>query len=199
MDLEIQKYLNQKKVKEKPKKKNIFVSLINKILICFILVIASLILMKSNKDFKNYLEKNVYTDNFSFAYINNLYNKYFGSVIPSYKTEDVTPVFNEKLEYNNVNKYLDGFKLDVKSNYLVPIIEAGIVVFSGEIENYGKVVIIEGIDGVDIWYGNIKNPNIKLYDYVTKGDYLGEVENNTLYLVFEKNKEYLDFNEYLKN
>ena len=66
-------------------------------------------------------------------------------------------------------------------------------------ENYGKVVIIEGIDGVDIWYGNIENSNVKLYDYVNKGDFLGEVENNNLYLVLEKNKEYISFEEYFKN
>ena len=65
-------------------------------------------------------------------------------------------------------------------------------------EKYGNVVIIEGIDGVDIWYGNLQNINVKLYDYVNESDFLGECNKN-LYIVLEKNKEYLDFNEYIKN
>ena len=189
------KFLNKKETK--PKKNKIYF-FFNKLLVCFIIGITCLILMKTNSKFKNFMNKNVFKDNISFAYINNLYNKYLGSVLPSYKTEDAEPVFNEKLEYKNYNKYYDGYKLEVSENYLVPILESGIVVYSGEMENYGNVLIIEGIDGVDIWYGNIKNINVKLYDYVKKGDFLGEVNNN-LYLVFEKDKEYISFEEYIKN
>ena len=199
MDKEISKYLSKKNKKEEPHKKSFLISFMNKILICFILVISCLILIKSSTKFKAFLENEVYHDNISFAYFNNLYNKYFGRVLPSYETEETTPVFNEKLEYESVNKYFDGYKLEVKSNYLVPIIESGIVVYSGDMENYGKVIIIEGIDGVDIWYGNLNNINVKLYDYVTKGDFLGEVSDSTLYLVFERDKEYLEFEEYFKN
>lgn len=198
MDKEISKYLNKKDNKGN-NKKSFLISFFNKILICFILVITCLIIMKNNNDFKNFISKNVFQDNISFAYLNNLYNKYFGKVLPSYKIEDVTPVFNEKLEYKNVNKYFDGYKLEVSNSYLVPIIESGIVVYDGDMENYGHVIIIEGIDGVDIWYGNISNINVKLYDYVNKGDFLGEVIDNNLYLVFEKNKEFLKFEDYIKD
>ena len=191
------KFLNKKNNKDN--KKNKLISFFNKILICFILGITCLILMKNNNKFKTFIKKNVFNDNISFAYINNLYNKYLGDILPSLKKEETTPVFNEKLEYINYNRYYDGYKLEVNNNYLVPIIESGIVVFSGAIENYGNTIIIEGIDGVDIWYGNIKNINVKLYDYVNKGNFLGEVENNNLYLVFEKNKEYLEFEKYIKN
>ena len=183
--------------KEKPKK-SMLVSFFNKILVCFILVITCLILMKSNTTFKSFIEKDVYQDNISFAYLNNLYNKYFGSVLPSYQ-EDTTPVFNEKLSYKSSNIYHDGYKLTVDNSYLVPIIETGLVVFIGKIESYGNTIIVEGIDGVDIWYANINNSSVKLYDYVNKGDYLGEVLDNTLYLVFQKDKEYLKIEDYLKD
>lgn len=188
MDKEISEYLSKKNKKEEVPKKNFLISFMNKILVCCILVITCLILMKSSTKFKSLLESKVYHDNMSFAYFNNLYNKYFGKVLPSYETEEVTPVFNEKLEYESVNRYFDGYKLDVKNNYLVPIIESGIVVYSNDMENFGKVIIIEGIDGVDIWYGNLNNINVKLYDYVTKGNFLGEVNDNTLYLVFQDRK-----------
>ena len=67
------------------------------------------------------------------------------------------------------------------------------------LDNYGYTIIIEGIDGVDIWYANIENTSLKLYDYVKKGSYLGETKNNNLYLVFEKNQEFLKFEDYIKN
>ncbi len=196
MDSNVSKFM-----KDKPKKpkKNIFIGILNKLLICFILVMICLILMKKNDKFKSFMAEKVFKDNISFAYINNLYNKYFGNILPSYKTEESEPVFDEKLEYKNYSVYHDGYKLEVASKYLVPIIESGIVVYSGEMENYGNSVIIEGIDGVDIWYGNLDNVSVKLYDYVTKGNFLGEAKNNNLYLVFEKNQEYLKFEDYIKN
>lgn len=199
MDNEISKFLNKDKKKEKKEKKNFLVHFFNKILVCFIFVILCLILMKTNPSFKTFIENKVYKDNLSFAYLNNLYNQYFGDILPSYKGDNTTTVFNEKLEYKNYNKYLDGYKLEVSDSYLVPIIESGIVVFVGNIDNYGESIIIEGIDGVDIWYGNLENVNVKLYDYVTKGNFLGETKDNILYLVFEKNQEYLKFEDYIKN
>ena len=186
-------------IKNNTQKKNKLISFFNKILICFILVLTCLILMKTIPNFKIFIKENVYQDNISFAYFNNLYNKYFGNILPSYSSEETTTVFNEKLEYKNYNIYYDGYKLEVENHYLVPIIKSGIVVFNGNIDNYGNTIIIEGIDGVVIWYGNISSSDLKLYDYVTEGDYLGQVNNNNLYLVFEKNQEYLKIEDYLKN
>lgn len=190
---------SSKFIKTKKNKNNFFIKFINKILICFILIILCLIFMKTNLSFNNFINNKVLKDNISFAYLNNLYNKYFGNLLPSYETEETIDVFNETLEYNNYNIYKNGYKLEVNENYLVPIIESGIVVFIGNIDDYGNVIIIEGIDGVDIWYGNIKNSSVSLYDYVSKGDFLGEVQDNYLYLVFEKDQEYLKFEDYIEN
>ena len=85
--------------------------------------------MKQKPEFKDFVKTKIFKDNISFAYINNLYNKYFGDILPSYDTKDTEEVFNEKLEYKNYNQYLDGYKLEVSDSYLVPIIENGIVVF----------------------------------------------------------------------
>ena len=202
MDPAVSKFLDKdknKNKKEKNKKKNFLMSFFNKILVCIILVIICLIMMKTNSNFKEFVSEKIFKDNISFAYLNNLYNKYFGSILPSYKNSDTEVVFNEKLEYFEYNKYLDGYKLSVQTSYLVPIIESGIVVYIGNIDNYGESVIIEGIDGVDIWYSNLENISVKLYDYVNSGDYLGEVKGEDLYLVFEKNQEYLKFEDYIKD
>lgn len=202
MDPAVSKFLDKdknKNQKEKNKKKNFLMSFFNKILVCIILVIICLIMMKTNSNFKEFVSEKIFKDNISFAYLNNLYNKYFGSILPSYKNSDTEVVFNEKLEYFEYNKYLDGYKLSVTTSYLVPIIESGIVVYIGNIDNYGESVIIEGIDGVDIWYSNLENISVKLYDYVNSGDYLGEAKGEDLYLVFEKNQEYLKFEDYIKD
>ena len=39
--------------------------------------------------------------------------------------------------------------------------------------------------------------NLKLYDYVKRGELLGEVDN-TLYLVYRKNGKSLNYEEYIK-
>lgn len=181
---------DSKKVKSK------LLSFLNKIMVCTIILLVSLILLKQNPNIKEYIKKEVFDNNLSFAYIKELYNKYFGSVLPVDKN-DVVSVFNEKITYKSKVPYLDGFLLEVESNYLVPVIETGIVVYAGEKEGYGKVFIVEQVDGKSVWYGNIENSSIKLYDYVTKGSFLGETKDNNLYLVIEQNGEYLELENIL--
>ena len=71
------------------------------------------------------------------------------------------------------------------------------MVFIGEKEEYGKTIVIEGENGTTITYGNIKNTDIKLYEYVAKGKYLGETNGENLYVTILKNGEYLDIETYL--
>ena len=177
--------------------KKYLINLLNKTLITIILILVSLILIKSSKNFKTNFYKQVYGTSFSFSKVNNLYNKYVGKIDIVDKVAPTETVFNEKLEYTKIEKYKDGAKLSVGSSYLVPIQESGIVVFIGEKEDYGNVVIIQRLDGVDEWYGNISNTDLKLYDYVKRGELLGEVDN-TLYLVYRKNGKSLNYEEYIK-
>ena len=106
-------------------------------------------------------------------------------------------VFNENLVYKDASIYKNGVKLNVEDNYLVPIIESGIVVFIGNKDDYGKTVIIEQIDGVNVWYGNIDNINVSLYDYVSKGELLAEA-SKSFYMAFQKNGKFLKYQDYLK-
>jgi len=154
---------------------------------------------KKSVEYKNKIVTTIYEDQISFVKIRNFYDKYLGGVIPLEQVMDnVSPVFNEELDYFSESIYYDGVKLEVINNYLVPIIEEGMVVYIGEKENYGNVVIIEGISGVSIWYGNINRVAVKLYDYVDAGSYLGETVDNYLYLVYSKDNIFLDYKEYLK-
>lgn len=178
-------FYDKKKVKSK------LIGFLNKMMVCAVILLVGLIVLKKNPEVKTYISKKVFNDNFSFAYIKEIYNKYFGNVLPSLE-DDTVSVFDEKLGYKNKTKYLDGYLLEVETNYLVPIIETGIVVYIGEKEGYGNVIIVEQIDGANVWYGNILNTSVKLYDYVAKGNFLGETKDNNLYLVLEKDGEYLD-------
>lgn len=174
-------------------------SLIMRSMLVIVIFLLLAILSKSSNNYKDLIITNIYEKNISFTKIKRLYNKYLGGIAPlDKKIENEMTVFNEKLEYNNESIYHDGVKLEVDNNYLVPIIKEGMVIFIGEKENYGNVVIIEDIDGVDIWYGNMEKITIKLYDYVNAGTYLGTTKDNILYLAYQKDGNFLDYKEYLK-
>ena len=170
--------------------------LFSKLLLSIILVLIILICAKRSINFKNELYKNVYDNNISFGYINSIYTKYLGKIIP-FDYEVTKPVFNEKLSYQEVNKYYDGCSLKVDLNYLVPSLESGIIVFIGDKDNYGKTIIVESVTGIEIWYSNLDNISVSLYDYIEKGTYLGTTINNYLYLVFKNNGEVLNYEEYI--
>lgn len=188
------KYNNEKIVV----KKNKFRCFVNKILILIVLFLINLIAIKSSTSYSEFVYDKIYNSNFSFSSVKNFYNKYLGGVeVIDGIVNNTKSVFNETLTYNNESIYYDGVKLEVSSSYLVPVIEEGLVVFVGNKENYGDVIIIQGIDGVDIWYGNMANTSVKLYDYVEKGTLLGEVKDNILYLVYSKEDKFLNYSEYL--
>ena len=172
---------------------------ISKFLITVIITLVTLIILKSNNKLKTSFYNKVYDDNISFATINKWYEKYFGASIPfkDLLDKETKTVFNEKLKYTKKTKHLDGVKLSVDENYLVPILESGMVVYIGQKEGYGNTVIIQQVNGIDVWYGNINTANVKLYDYVEKGNLLGDVNDKSLYLVFKKDGKALSYEEHL--
>ena len=178
-------------------KKHYFKSLLIRIMLVIVLFLSLGILYRANNTFKGYIDKYLYSDSISFTRIKKFYNKYLGGVLPKIKEDTTTLVFNEKINYNSKKDYYEGVDLKVDSNYLVPALDDGMVVFIGYKEHYGNTVIIENLDGVDYWYGNISNTNLKLYDYIEKGSYIGEASED-LYLVFSKDDNYLNYEDYLE-
>ncbi len=170
-----------------------------KVLIVGLMTVITLIFLKGNKSFNSKFYKYVYNDNFSFATINKYYQNIFGSPIPfkNLFKDKIAPVFDEKIKYDEASKYKDGVKLKVDYNYLVPALESGIVIFIGEKEEYGNTIIIQQTNGIDLWYSNIDKINVKLYDFVEKGSLLGEVKDETLYLIYQKDGKNLDYTKYL--
>jgi len=170
---------------------------LNKLLISIIIFLTALISVKKTPTLKPVLKDKIYEDSFKFITIKNFYEKYFGDFLSNKVSKETTSVFNEKLSFQKINKYKDGVELIVNTNYLVPVIESGIVVYIGEKEDYGYTVIVEQVNGIDVFYSNINPIDIKIYDYVEKGSLLGETKNNNLYLVFQKNGAYLDYKKYI--
>lgn len=173
----------------------------SKFLITIVLTIMTLIILKANPKLKTGFHQKVYEENFSFAKINTLYEKYFGSTLPfkdlfSFLDKN-EQVFNETLTYKESSEYLDGVKIVVGNDYLIPAIETGLVVFVGEKENYGNTVVIEQQDGTTVWYSNLKSISVKLYDYVKKGSYIGENKDDYMYLVFKKEGNIVDYKNYI--
>lgn len=175
---------------------NKFYIFFSRCLITGIIVIVLLIGFKKSSSFKSFFYKKFLSTNFNFSYVNNVCKKYFGSSIPFSDYIKSEPVFSEKLSYDGYDSYLDGVSLNVISDYMVPVINPGLVVFVGDKENYGKTVIVKDSDGVDTWYSNLSSVSIKLYEYVGSGDVIGGCSNK-LYLVFKKDGNVLDFKKFI--
>ena len=191
-------------IKNKKRKKVTIIKkssrILNRFLLTIIITLITLISLKSNSKLRTVFYEKVYNKSFSFATINKLFKDKFGSPIPFsdvIEKKETKEVFNEKLAYKEKSKYLDGVKLTVSKNYLVPTLENGIIVFIGEKEDYGNTVIIEQVDGIDVWYSNINVSNVKLYDYLDKGSFIGEVKDNNLYMVFKKEGKVLNYENYI--
>lgn len=202
MEMEIEKIrqnIKKKKTKEVVVEKRKIGNYLTKFLCMVILTLMCLIGLRKSESFKDVFYENIYEKNFSFSYVKNLYQKYFGSTLPLEKLfgNSTKPVFSEQFTYSKKEKYLEGSKFIVDNQYLVPILESGMIVFIGEKEGYGNTIIVQQVDGVDIWYSNVTS-NVKLYDYIEKGDVLGEVNGNYLYMVIKKDGNVLDYEEYMQ-
>ena len=133
-----------------------------------------------------------------FSTFKKLYNKYLGGVSAlKTTTEKETYVFNEKIKYEKITPYENGAQLTVEKNYLVPNIEKGIVVYIGEKEKYQNTIMIETEEGTDIWYGNICNSSLKLYDNIDTKNYIGESCDNYIYLIFSKGNTFIDYQQFI--
>lgn len=192
------KFLNNKNRNNNEDKKRIYKHL-NKILITILLTIIVLIVSKMNPNMKKIIKEKLFEENFSFSSVRKFSEEYLGGILPFDKIEpNDKSVFNEKLIYEEINDYKDGAVLKVNSNYLIPVLESGIIVFIGEKDKYGKTVIVQQVNGIDLWYSNINIGEHKLYDYIEKGDLIGEAIENKIYLTYQKSGEFLNYKEYLK-
>ena len=169
---------------------------VNKLLVLGILFVGVLITVKVNPTAASWVKTHVYMDNFSFAQIENWYHKYIGGIFSS-NNDEVTQVFSGTIPYTSLEPYYDGVRLKVSSGSVVESLLSGIIVSIGETEHYGNTIVVEQVDGVSVWYGNVDVSDVKLYDYVEKGQILGMSRSEDLYLVLMKNGAYLNYQDYV--
>lgn len=197
------KFYNKKNREDKEKneesffKRFLFSNLI-KSLIVLIIFLGSLIYIRQSNDNKAYFKKIVYNNSLSFARIYNLYNKYLGDLIPfkNAKKDETKVVSDEKIAYQSITKENNGYMLKVSKDYAVSSLKSGIVIEKKDDEKYATVIKVQDKEGLVITYGMLNNTEIKLYDYVEKGEIIGSV-NESLYLIFEKDDKYLSYEKYL--
>lgn len=180
--------------KEKPSNK-IWVT---KLLLSIIFILISLIYVNFNTKNKETYTNNILEDSISFTKLNNLYDKYIGNTKKEEVNKEDVLTMNEGLVYQSLEKYNNSTKFIVSNDYPINILKPGIIVYIGEKDDLGNTVIVQGNDGVDIWYSNINVTEYSLYDYVTKNDILGTTNSNTLYLTILKDGTYLTYEEYFK-
>lgn len=179
---------------EKPtKKSNPFVT---KILLSIIICLVSLIYINGGTNNKENFEKFFYSKSLPFNKFNKILNKYIDpNIIKTEKTPKTSMVFDEVYEEKK-ELYQNGTKIKYSSLKAIKNIMSGIVVFIGEKDNLGNTIIIQGVDGYDIWYSNISNSNIKIYDYVEKDSVLGDTED--LVITISKDGKFISYEEYNK-
>lgn len=188
---------HQNKSMDSDKKVKYLKFLVTRILLSIILVISVCIYLKM--DDKNILlvEKYFFENSIEFTKINNWYQNNVGKIIPSINTNSDLVFSSSDILSNKYVEYYDGVKINVSKNSPVSLIMGGIVVFIGEKDNYGNTLIIQGNDGIDYWYGGITNIAVNLYDYLEKDTLIGECKDNYLYLVLQKNGEFIKYEEIL--
>lgn len=170
-----------------------------RLMLCIILFLILAIICKKDIQYKEYIQNKIYYDHLSFSAFKDFYDKYLGGVFAIDKviSNQTNYVFNEKLNYSKVISYEDGALLSVSKNYLVPSLNDGVIVYIGEKSSYNNVVIVENDSGIDIWYGNLCNVSVQLYDHIESGSYLGESCDDFIYLVYTRENEFLDYRDYL--
>ena len=180
---------------ELPKNLKYAKGLISRSLIAVIFVLGSIIFTNISDKNKELYQKYVLEDSLEFTKINELYQSVFGSVDITKKNNDSEVVFGS-ITYTNVEPFKNGVKLTVGMNEVVNVITSGIVVFIGDKDDLGNTIIIQGNDGVDIWYSNITDSDIKVYDYVEAGSILGTSNSDDIYLTICKDGEFMSYEEY---
>lgn len=186
----LNEYINDDKGKKFKKK---FKSFINRVLISLCLLIICLILIKVSPKAKDFIKTKVFNRAFNFSLVNKYYEKYFGSLNINKSVDSQT--VSGQISYEEGEKYLDGVSVKTLGNNVYAI-ESGIVIFKGNKDGYNDTVIIQTSNGYDMWYGNLKNINVNIYDYVNKNDLISE-SNDKLYLVINKDNKFYTYKEYL--
>lgn len=189
--------------KKKEKKKlsgflKILYGFLIKTLIVAVIFLISLIFVKKSDKNKEIIKKTVYKNSISFAKIYGIYKDYLGDVVPfkNIFKNNVKLASSDKISYEKIEKEGNGYTLTVSDDYALQSLKSGIVIETKKDDKYNNIIKIQDKNGLNITYGYLNDLNVKLYDYVEKGEILGRCSKK-VYLIFEKKDKYLSYEKYL--
>lgn len=183
------KYYKKMLMKKNASKDN---SWLSKLLISIIIVLSCLIVTNFNVELRDTFNKKILEDNISFTSIKKIYNKYVGG-----KDKEDTLVAN----ISSIDEYEimdNSYKFKINKDEGIEVRKPGIIVYNNIKDNLGNTVIIQGNDGVDIWYSNIEMTEYSIYDYVSSGDILGNSISDYYLITIVKDGEKLKYEEYFE-
>lgn len=202
MDIDDIKKSHKKRIKketnDKKKSFNYLKCLISRTLIAIIFLLMGIIFYKIDTSNKELINKYLYEDNWNFINVKNIFEDKIGKIIPVSKTNSELVMSNGDFTTNPYDYKNDLTIFSLKEDTNITALCGGIVVFMGNKDNLGNTIIIQGNDGIDIWYSNITNSNISLYDYVDKNTIIGESVNKSITLKISKNGNFISYEEYIK-
>lgn len=191
---EIISRMKKEKVTVKNTKNTFIKNNISKLLLSIIMLFGILIFTNQNEDNKTLIQEHLLTNSMSFTTFNTVYETYFGSLAPSITTDEF--VFSSELTYTNI-KSMDSYEIiTLSDSSIISALCGGIVVFVGDKDDLGYTVIVQGYDGYDIWYSNLENVSINLYDYIETEEILGEAIDKSLYLTIKNGTQIVDYETY---
>lgn len=164
--------------------------------IIFFLVLG--IICKTNKYYHDKIHYYLYEQSFNFNSVYSFYNRYLGSFSMFDINNNTSQVFTEEFKYNSLEEYKDGIKLFVDYKHLILSLSTGTIIYMGNKNGYNNLIIVNTDNNINIWYGNICNTSLKLFDFVNKDTYLGESCKDFIYIAYEKNGKFLNYSKYFK-
>lgn len=180
---------------EEKEPQNLLSKTFSKILISIIFILLSCIYIHwDSKNLETY-KTTVFESNLTFAKMNQWYHEMFGEILPTVASPTETLASNTPSSLIQ-EEYLDGYKVKTTAGSPIQAQASGILVYLAEKDGYGNTAIIQGIDGVDIWYGNLVDTNVKLYDYIEAGTILGNAKEEYYYTVFYKDGKKVTYEDY---
>lgn len=171
-------------------------NIINQVLISFSFVFLVLIINKFSPNFILNIKKQIFNKSFNFVKVNKISKDIIGREVFSYNDNKTLNVISDNNLSNYSTKYYDGEEFIVSDSLPIGAIQSGVVIYIGEKEHYNNTVIVQGVDGFNIWYGNLKDISVSLYDYVEKHSLVGSADKDRIYMLIEKNNKLYTYDEY---
>ncbi|RBW71599.1 M23 family metallopeptidase [Bacillus taeanensis] len=159
--------------------------------VCLFLIVG--ILFKQNTPFAQtgqQVVRHSFQQEFQFAAVSSWYEEQFGKplvLFPEKKTDTNNEQKNQFVNSfaeayavpasgkvtENFSKNGQGILLETGPDEQIGAVREGFVSFIGEEEDIGKTVVIQHDDGSESWYGKLANIEVKLYDFVERGEQVG--------------------------